>query len=84
MRASRVREDPASFKTPTNLSLDAAVVAEAKALGVNLSQACERGLRERVREVREQAWLAENADAIASSNAYFEEHGLPLAKYRQV
>lgn len=26
-------------------------------------------------------WLAENHDALESSNAYIEEHGLPLARY---
>ncbi len=27
-------------------------------------------------------WLAANREALDSSNAYVEEHGLPLAKYR--
>lgn len=27
-------------------------------------------------------WLAENGDKIAASNAWVEENGLPLAKYR--
>lgn len=27
-------------------------------------------------------WIAENAEAIRSSNEYVEKHGLPLAKYR--
>ena len=28
-------------------------------------------------------WLEENRDAIARWNTYFEEHGLPLVRYRQ-
>ena len=28
-------------------------------------------------------WREENAEALKSSNAYVETHGLPLAKYRQ-
>ena len=28
-------------------------------------------------------WLEENRSAIAHWNAYFEEYGLPLARYRQ-
>jgi len=28
-------------------------------------------------------WLEENADAIKAWNDYVEQHGLPLAKYRQ-
>ncbi|OSZ65344.1 hypothetical protein CAP39_12810 [Sphingomonas sp. IBVSS1] len=27
-------------------------------------------------------WLRENAEAIRSSNAYVEKHGLPLARFR--
>lgn len=35
--------------------------------------------------VREHAacWLAENQRALASSNAYVEQRGLPLARYRR-
>lgn len=32
---------------------------------------------------RRSRWLAENMDALESSNAYFEEHGLPLARYQK-
>ncbi|MBW8754704.1 MAG: type II toxin-antitoxin system CcdA family antitoxin [Sphingomonadales bacterium] len=67
----------------TNVSLDEELVAEAKELGVNVSRACEKGLAAEVREARRQKWVEENWDAIQSSNAYFQEHGLPLAKYRQ-
>ncbi|MFA7668886.1 MAG: type II toxin-antitoxin system CcdA family antitoxin, partial [Burkholderiaceae bacterium] len=31
---------------------------------------------------RSELWLAENQEAIESSNAYVEKHGLPLAKHR--
>jgi len=66
----------------TNVSLDSDFVAEAKALGINISQACERGLVETVKEARTAAWLAENRAALESSNAYVEKHGLPLEEYR--
>jgi antitoxin CcdA len=32
--------------------------------------------------LRANDWKAQNADAIASTNAWVEEHGLPLAQYR--
>jgi len=32
---------------------------------------------------RAKRWLAENAGAFASSNAFVAAHGLPLAKYQQ-
>ncbi len=66
----------------TNVTLDAALVAEAKALGVNISLASARGLELAVREARGARWLAENRAALESSNAYVEKHGLPLAKHR--
>lgn len=66
----------------TNVSLDAALVQEAKALGVNISLASARGLEEAVKEARAQHWLAENQAALEASNAWVEANGLPLAKYR--
>ena len=67
----------------TNVSLDAALVADAKALGINLSRACEMGLAAELKAERERQWREENAEAIASSNAYVEKYGLPLARYHQ-
>jgi antitoxin CcdA len=32
--------------------------------------------------LRDKCWLEENREAIESSNAYVEVHGLPLAKHR--
>lgn len=32
---------------------------------------------------RAEEWVRENWEAIQSSNAYVEKHGLPLAKYRE-
>ncbi len=66
----------------TNVSLSPHLLEEAKALGVNVSQACERGLEERIREMRAKAWLEANRAALQSSNDYVEEHGLPLARHR--
>lgn len=67
----------------TNLSLDQALLAEARELGVNVSRAAEDGLRNAVRKARAEAWRRDNADAIASSNAWVEVHGLPLERFRQ-
>jgi len=67
---------------PTNVSLDASLVEEAKALGVNISLASARGLEEAVKEARGKRWLEENRDALDSYNAWVEANGLPLEKYR--
>ena len=66
----------------TNVSLDAAFVAEAKELGINISQACERGLVETVREARAALWKQENREAMESWNDWVAENGLPLASKR--
>lgn len=66
----------------TNLTLAASLVAEARELGVNLSQAAEAGIAAAVAHRRQERWLAENQDALESSNMFVEEHGLPLARYR--
>ena len=67
----------------TNLTLDAALLAEAKSLKVNLSRAAEKGIRRALQKKREAIWKAENKQALASSNNYVDEHGIPLAPYRQ-
>ena len=67
----------------TNLSLDEALVAEAKALDVNLSRAAEEGLASAVKKARADQWKRENADAIRSWNEWVDENGIPLAEYRQ-
>lgn len=70
-------------RKPTNISLDSDLLDAAKALGVNISRACERGLAEQVSETRAERWLEENKQALESSNLYVEKNGLPLARYRQ-
>ncbi len=66
----------------TKVTLPTALVAEAKALGVNVSQAVEAGLVAAVAQRRQECWLQLNAAALDSSNAYVNQHGLPLAKHR--
>lgn len=67
---------------PTNVSLDAALVEEAKKLGVNISLASARGLEMAVKEARAESWLEENRAALEAANAWVEANGLPLEKYR--
>jgi antitoxin CcdA len=80
-RSSAAEAKPA--RRPANISLEAGMLAEAKALGINISRACEGGLEAEIARVRREAWLAENAEALASSNAFAEANGLPLAALRQ-
>ncbi|MBN9037814.1 MAG: type II toxin-antitoxin system CcdA family antitoxin [Rhizobiales bacterium] len=65
-----------------NVLVDARLLAEAKALGVNLSRAADEGLVKAIRDRKSQLWLEENRAAIEENNRFFEEHGLPFAEYR--
>jgi antitoxin CcdA len=70
-------------KKATNLSLRADLLAEARELGIGVSEAAEQGLRQAIARAREQRWLEENRAAMDSANQYIEEKGLPLAHHRQ-
>ena len=56
---------------------------QARELGLNVSQACEGGLKAGIARYCAAQWLQENREALASSNDYVERHGLPLAEFRQ-
>ena len=66
----------------TNVTLPETLLAEARALRINVSQAAETGVAQAVADKRAALWAEENHEAIQSSNAYVDKHGLPLAKYR--
>ena len=82
MPRSSVREPKSAFRRPTNISLDAQMIEDAKELGINISRACEQGLSAEISAERNRRWKEENREAIEASNAYVAEHGLPLEKYR--
>lgn len=72
-----------STRKPTNLSLDSALLKEAKMLGINLSRSAEAGIAAAVRLHKQESWLKDNGKALTSSNAYVEANGLPLARHRR-
>lgn len=69
-------------KKATNVSLAETLLAEAKALRINVSQAAEAGVARAVAEKRAELWVAQNQKAFECWNAYVEKNGLPLGKYR--
>lgn len=69
-------------KKATNITLSTDVLEQAKALGINISQACDQFLREQVRLELERRWQQENAEFIAAYNQTVETEGLPLAEWR--
>ncbi|MFW7268254.1 type II toxin-antitoxin system CcdA family antitoxin [Gluconacetobacter sp. Hr-1-5] len=70
------------IRRATNVTLPAHLLTEARALGLNISQACEQGLLAALAARRRENWLAKNAGAIESWNGHVEANGLPLAAYR--
>lgn len=72
----------ASPKRATNITLSVDVYNEAKALGINLSQTCDRLLREAIVVERARNWAGEHAEFIAAYNQSVEQEGLPLDEWR--
>lgn len=72
----------AAPKKATNITLSQDVYDEAKSLGINISQTCERLLRETIRTEKERRWAEDHADFIAAYNETFDKEGLPLEQWR--
>jgi antitoxin CcdA len=58
------------------VNLDAALLTEARQLGINVPAALDAHLRTVVGKTRSERWLEENREAIADANAFLERHGL--------
>jgi antitoxin CcdA len=69
-------------KRAANLSLRQDVVTDARALGINLSRACEQHLCELIRRERERRWRTEHAGFMTAYNATVEQSGLPLEHWK--
>jgi antitoxin CcdA len=67
---------PRSRKAPINLSVRTDLILRARTLGINVSEVLEGALLRAVAAAEREAWLAENADAIADYNARIEERGV--------
>ena len=63
-------------KKPTNVSIRADLLAEAKARRINLSATLEAALEETLRASRAAAWQAENREAIDAYEKHVERDGL--------
>ncbi len=69
-------------KKAVNLSIDAELVAEAKAFGTNMSALLEKSLRDAHRVLRSAKWRDDNAQAITEWNALVDAEGIWAEKYR--
>ena len=63
------------MKRAANLSIDEALLTEAKARGINLSETLETALRERLRQEAGKKWLAANTKAIRTFNEAVAREG---------
>jgi antitoxin CcdA len=54
------------------------LVSEARALGINVSRACEEGLETEVRRARAKRWQDDNSEGFEAWNAFVERNGVPL------
>ncbi len=69
-------------KRSVNLSIDAKLVAAAKADGINLSATLEAVLLEKQKEKQQDVWRKANQNAVDESNAQVERDGLWYDAFR--
>jgi antitoxin CcdA len=70
-------------KRAVNVSLDETLVAEARALGVNLSQTLEDELRKKVQEEQSRRFQEQHRETFEAFNRFIEKHGLWIEEYRE-
>jgi antitoxin CcdA len=66
-----------------NLTMDADLLAKAKAEGLNLSAALEEKIRSDVARIEIERWKRENAEAIASYERRVADEGVAGEEYRR-
>jgi antitoxin CcdA len=70
------------LRKATNITLSTDVLADAKALGINISKACDEFLRELVTREQAARWRVEHTEFIQAYNQTVAEEGLPLEQWR--
>lgn len=63
-------------KRSANLTIDAELLSQAKALNINLSATLEQALRDILRQRQRERWLIENQEAIAAYNSHVDAQGV--------
>lgn len=69
------QHDSRPSKKSVNLSINSALLSEARELKINLSAILETALTEAVRQKQREEWLAKNRAAIAAYNERIETEG---------
>ena len=65
-----------ALRKPTNVSARAELVAEAKSLGISLSEVFEVALENAVAAARRKQWIEENRQAFEDYDRFVEAHGV--------
>ena len=76
-----LRRQPAQ-REAVELQLDGALMADAKALGLDATAVMEEALRKSVAAEKAKRWREENAEAIRLSNEELAENGLWCDEHR--
>ena len=69
-------------RVKVNLTLDASVARDARALGLNMSRLAETAISEAAKAERNRRWREENREALAAYAEEVARDGLPLARFR--
>ena len=63
-------------KKATNVSVNVALLQQAKALNINLSSTLEQALIAKLKQMQAETWAAENKKAIDLYNQHIEQNGV--------
>jgi antitoxin CcdA len=81
MPISATRHDPT--RRATDVTLPQALLQDARALRINVSQACEQGLAAAVSDAKAKMRQSESQAPLERWNEYVEQSSVPLAEFRQ-
>ena len=81
MPVSATQHDPT--RRVTTVTLPQALVQDARALRINVSQACEQGLAAAVSSAKLKERQLEKQASGEAWNEYVEQNSVPLAEFRQ-
>ena len=75
--------DSKAGKKAVNVTVNADLLSQARAAGLNLSAKLEEKLAEEVRAIKKARWQEENREEIEAYNRYVEKNGVFGDRYRR-
>lgn len=75
--------DHTAPKKPVNLSVNSDLLHQAKTRRINLSRTFEEAIRNKLKTILEEQWLAEHQQAIAAYNRHITKDGIFAADKRR-